>query len=60
MVVDANRLQAKVFYAWRQYQQNKMDRYTFKTNAIERIWHLLVKGGQKEKKRALTIWKQRK
>lgn len=26
--------QARVFYAWKQYQQNKMDMYYFKTNAI--------------------------
>jgi hypothetical protein len=38
IVIDCNRLQAKVFYAWRQYQRDKMDSYRFKTNAIEKIW----------------------
>lgn len=37
-----------------------MDRYLFKTNAIERIWFLMNRSAKKEVKRAMTIWKQRK
>ena len=33
-----------------------MDRYMFKTNAIEKIWFLLNKGAKKEVKRAIAIW----
>jgi outer membrane receptor for ferrienterochelin and colicin len=49
-----------MFYAWKQYQQDKMDRYLFKTNAIEKIWFLMNRGAKKEMKRAMTIWKLRK
>ena len=37
-----------------------MDRYLFKTNAIERIWFLMNQSAKKEMKRCLTIWKLRK
>jgi uncharacterized protein (UPF0335 family) len=57
--VDCNRLQARVFYAWQKYQQDKMDAYHFKTNAIQKIWHLLNKEAKQEKKRAIDIWKQK-
>lgn len=46
IVVDCNRLQAKTFYAWKQYQQTKLDRYQYKTNSIEIIWYLLNKGAK--------------
>ena len=45
---DCNRLQSKVFYAWKQYQRDKQDRYYFKTNSIDRIWHIMNKESQKE------------
>mmetsp|Transcript_2433 Transcript_2433/g.3717 ORF Transcript_2433/g.3717 Transcript_2433/m.3717 type:complete len:98 (-) Transcript_2433:273-566(-) len=37
-----------------------MDRYHFKTNAIDKIWFLLNRGCRQELKRALSIWKGRK
>lgn len=37
-----------------------MDRYHFKTNAVEKIWHLMSNGARQTKKRALQIWKQKK
>ena len=60
IVVDCNRLQAKTFYAWKHYQQTKLDRYQFKTNSIEKIWYLLNKGAKQEMKRAFSIWKERR
>lgn len=57
LMIECNQLQARVFYAWRQYQNDKLDRYHFKTNAIEKTWHLLSKGAKSEVKRALDIWK---
>jgi len=41
MMIDCNKLVSKVFYAWKQYQQEKMDVYHFKTNAIMKMWHKL-------------------
>ena len=40
-MIECNQLQAKVFYAWRQYLNDKMDRYHRKTSAIEKTWYLL-------------------
>jgi hypothetical protein len=36
-----------------------MDSYHFKTNGIDRIWHMLSRSSTQEKKRALDIWKQK-
>lgn len=59
MVIDCNKLQAKVFYAWRQYQRDKMDSYHFRTSGIQRLWHMMAKGSKQELKRSLDIWKQK-
>ena len=59
LVADCNRLQSKIFYAWRGYQRDKLDSYHLKTNAIERIWHRLIQDSKQEKKRAMDIWKQK-
>lgn len=34
IVIDCNKLQAKVFYALKQFQQRRNDQYHFKTNAV--------------------------
>ena len=43
-MVECNQIQARVFYAWRQYLNDKMTRYHHKTSAIDKTWHLLVLG----------------
>jgi len=57
-MINFNRLQAKVFYALKQYMTDKTDRYYFKTNAIEKIWYLLKWNAKCELKTALQIWKE--
>lgn len=59
IMIDCNKLLSKVFYAWKQYQQHKMDTYHFKTNAIQKIWNRLFNDSLQEKKRALDIWKHK-
>lgn len=59
-MVECNQIQARVFYAWRQYLNDKMTRYHHKTSAIDKTWHLLVVGVRQEKKRAFQIWKEKK
>jgi hypothetical protein len=60
IVINCDKLIRRVFYAWKQYQQDKMDTYHFKTNAIEAIWHRVTQDARKEMKRAFDIWKQKK
>lgn len=59
-MIECNQIQARVFYAWRQYLNDKMTRYHRKTNAIDKTWFLLARGVQQEKKRAFQIWKEKK
>ena len=59
IVLDCNQLQAKVFYAWRNYLLKKLDRYHLKTNAVESAWNILHRSANVELKRAITIWKEK-
>jgi len=52
-MIDCNKLMAKVFYAWVEYQRNVMDKYHSKTNGIEKMQFILNKTGGNEVKRAL-------
>ena len=55
-MIDCNRLQSRVFYAWKSQTQDKIDRKYFKTNASDKMSHLLKQTGKKELKRAFAIW----
>lgn len=57
-MIECNALQARVFYAWRQYLNDKNNRHHHKNNAVEKTWHLLVKGSKQELKRSFDIWKE--
>lgn len=60
IMVDCNRLVARVFYALKRHQQDRMDVYHFKTNAVNKIWHKIMSDSLKDKKRAMDIWKEKK
>ena len=59
VMIECNQIQARVFYAWRQYLNDKMKRYHRKTNAIEKTWYLLGRSTREEMKRAMSLWKEK-
>ena len=55
-----NQLQAKVFYAWVQYNRDCSNVYNSKTNAVENMYHILKRNATCELKNAMSIWKGNK
>jgi hypothetical protein len=58
-MIEANRIQSRVFYAWKNILKSKIDSYHLKSRSIEKTWFLLSKTSKNEMKRAITIWKEK-
>lgn len=52
-MIEANRIQSRVFYAWKNILKAKIDSYHLKSRSIEKTWFLLSKTCRNEMKRAI-------
>jgi hypothetical protein len=59
LMIEANRIQSRVFYAWKNILRAKIDSYHLKSRSIEKTWFLLTKTCRNEMKRAISIWKEK-